>query len=791
MPAIGYPYSLFQGLSDFWTRFFADADQLEALYQGADVLIGQAYLDYLSTVLGIVLQDAIVFDKELYQMVLIREDQLAFIEGDVMADNRWSFALPAPIVSFASLDNQVVEPTASLEPNLDFEFSDGDVLFHVDPTNPTGNGMPLNGYARRAVDVAVGGQFTDSTVANWVTLNVYKGDTIRLLYVGTLGLQRKIADFPIVVVRPTALFVSSATSLPLPAAGVPYVILRVPFDSIVTGESFTLVSSTATFAHTRLDQGSVRVFAKGPLGADVVEGVDYSINYEAGIITQITTWQGLPGPYQVSYTWREEIYPASGPSPRLATTGVIVSSATTATVLQMAMWAPNSLVDRMTLANNFGALIGYSQPSSEAYRAFLQGIFQLYILGPVLDRLESALNVVMNLPVVHNDAETYQSTDLTDPLVDRILTTNIATNQTVYYAFPKGTPLRTDLNPGQLLTAFEVLTTAVTVTDYVQTPDWWYGQVIPTELFSPVDGVYPSYERRSAQPFYILHVADPEDGAQAGDPGLFCGADENGFIPPPGQPVYRHRLGFVLMDTYLKYHTFTVQFDAATLALITGIEFAQSLANLNNLVLSAKPAHTYVFVTPTTLFLDQIMVTEDDISFARLVGSRVYGPDEVIFTDATPTSGEGLWYSGDYFHYELWTAVTAFPSTGVPVTLANPPTAPRRRLLVRLYNPGTIGGVVLVENVDYTVDYVNCTVTRLTAWDATTVSLVYRQLNIGNLTHAPIPAGDMPLLAAGVDPALITAAYNPSAAGWDGVIEPPTAPRDMGMVERALIVAVS
>jgi hypothetical protein len=39
-----------------------------------------------------------------------------------------------------------------------------------------------------------------------------------------------------------------------------------------------------------------------------------------------------------------------------------------------------------------------------------------------------------------------------------------------------------------------------------------------------------------------------------------------------------------------------------------------------------------------------------------------------------------------------------------------------------------------------------------------------------------------------VDPALITAAFNPTAAGWDGVNTPVTAPRDMGMVERALIV---
>ena len=794
MPAIGYPYNFIRGLSDFWTRFFADADQLEALYNATAVQIGQAYLDYMSAVLGVALKDALVYDREYYYMLAIREDEMRFVAGDITADNRWAYALPDPVVTFASIDNRAIEPTASLEVQRDFEVTDRVVTFKVDPTNPTGNGLPLPGYARRTVDVSVGGSFTDTTVPAWTTSSfVMKGDTLRILDVGPSPgfLQLKREDHVIVVVRDPALFVSSdAPIVTALGSGVNFVVLRVPSNAQVSAESFTVVGGQATLANTRLDVGSVRVYAKGPSGADVVEGTDYTINYESGIIFQVTAWQGLPGPYGVDYTWKQEIYPGAGASPRVSPYGTVISSTTTTRVLQLAAWAPDTLVDRRTLANNFGAFIGRQEDSTEAYRAFLEGIFQLYILGPVLERIESALNVVLNLPVVRNDGELYQSTDFSDPTVIRIITLLPTTNQTLTYEFPIGTPVRTDLVAGQSLLSFDPLTTAVTVTDYVQTPQWWYGETIPQQLFSPINGQVPPAFRRVASPYYIPNVVNPVDGAQVGDPGLVVGADENGFVATPrgSDPPLRHRMAFVLMDRYMKYHTFSVKFDAAALSATIGSAFAQSLKDLNDLVLSAKPSHTFAFTTPTTSFEDDITIGEDDISFDRLVGSRVYGPDEVIFTDDPPVVGGGVWAVGDYFHYELFTVSTAFPVVAAPVTLANAPTPPRRGYLVRAYVAGDVGGVALVENVDYTINYANRTITRLTAWTSTTVNVTYRQLNIGNLMDASIGAGDMPLLINGNDPATITAAFNPSAAGWDGINTPVTAPRDIGMVEHALIV---
>lgn len=791
MPALGFSYNFLQGLSDFWQRFFADSDQLSALYKGSALLIGQAYLDLLSATLGVSLKDCIALDRENYQLITFREDELRFVQGAIPAADRWSCKLPDPVVSFASLDNRVVEPTTSLEPSLDYDLADRTARFRVDPTNPSGTGLPLPGYARRSVDVDTGGRFTDSVITNWITgTSVKKGDTLRILDVGQGPdfFQRKRKDYDIILIRANGAYVAPENDLPAPATGVVYVILRVTSDARVVAESFSMPATSAMLAHRRLDEGSLRVYAKGPLGSDVVEGVDYEVNYEHGIITRLTTWQNLPGPYGADYTWRAEIHPVSGSLPRKSSTGVIATSATTTRVIQIAMWAPDALVDRRTLANNFGSFIGRSNNSTEAYRSFLEGIFQLYVLGPVLERIESALNVVLNLPVVRDDGEIYRSTDLSDPLVDRILTTHPSTKQTVTYEFPKGTPFRSDLVAGLKLLSFEPLTIAVAVTDYISTPNWWHGEVIPEQLFTPVGGSVPTVFRRIASPYYIAHTVNPADGAQVGDPGLVVGGDEDGFTPGAGHPIFRHRVAFVLMDRYLKFHTFSVKFDAIALSASVGSAFAQSLRDLNELVLTAKPAHTYVFATPTTSFRDVIAVSEASISFARKVGSRMYGPDKVIFTDGPPVVGAGVWNVNDYFKYELFTASTAFPVIGTAVAMANPAVAPRRRRLVRVFVGGFIGGLALVENVDYTVNYTNCTVTRLTAWTSTTVNVVYRQLNIGNVVNAPIGAGDMPLLIGGVDPALITAAFNPTATGWDGVITPLTAPQDIGMVERALIV---
>jgi hypothetical protein len=836
MPAIDFPHSFLEGLSDFWQRFFNEADQLDAMYQGSAILMGQAYLDLLANVLGVSLKDAPIFHKEYFKLVTLREDQLRYERGAASDDDRWVYAITDDLVSFASLDNRVLEPTASLQERLDYVLAPGQIRFKVDPTDPTGSGLPLPGFARRGLDVAAGGAFDDTSrgaATSWESLGVRKGDTLRLLDVGPDPLvpqQRKRTDHAIALVRHAALFVGSATPLSAAAEARSYVVLRRPARPEVAFEPLAFSDSdgrtTASLGHMHLDQESVRVFARGPGGADVVDGVDYVIDHERGELHRLTAWQESSAP-TIRYTWMEEVWPQDGGVPRASTTGVVRSGPTTTRVVQMALWAPDAFVDRRVLARNFGSLIGVERDSSESYRTFLRGIFQLYVLGPVLERIESALNVVLGLPVVRDDGEVLAGVDTTEPLVNRVTTQRPATRQLATYEFPKETPLRADLTMAQVgrltFQAFEPLTTAITVTDYVQAPTWWQSVTVPPELFAEASGTPATSARRTASPFYVKHVVGANDQPRFGDPGLKVGADEHGFQPPPGHPTFRHRLAFVLMDQFLKYHTFFVRFDPTVFAQ-AGARFARSFSDLETLVLTAKPSHTFAIVQPATTFLDRVQVPEagvyqpqryhgadhdaaevypsvdalpDPGQPSALLGLSLHvgvstpegQRDQVLFTDGPLVFGVNDWKFGDHFHYEPVAALLDFPTVGADVALPGGPPSPRRRRVVRAFVASAVNGRRLVENVDYLVDPKNATFRRLTGWDQTTaVAVSVLQLDIGNVAGAPPdPAlGDGPLLLAATDPAHRTARF------LDGLGQtvPATDARDLGLVERALTVRV-
>lgn len=89
--------------------------------------------------------------------------------------------------------------------------------------------------------------------------------------------------------------------------------------------------------------------------------------------------------------------------------GIATAGATTAFIRRMSVWAPDALVDRYNLYNTFGYLIDRFDRSSEEYRAFIRGIFQLFMLGPTLERFESAVNTVAGIPVIRDDGETLLS----------------------------------------------------------------------------------------------------------------------------------------------------------------------------------------------------------------------------------------------------------------------------------------------------------------------------------------------------------------------------------------------
>lgn len=269
-------------------------------------------------------------------------------------------------------------------------------------------------------------------------------------------------------------------------------------------------------------------------------------------------------------------------------------------VLELGMWAPDALIDKYHLYFSYGYLIDRIQHSSEAYRALIRGLFQLFMLGPTLERFESAINVAAGLSVIRDDGEIfldYESGALrmgSDGVFDAFTQTftsptaafvpedlsnhvyaktgfnanklfriaAVVNNTTVLlvetpttdtgisweitatsehaivtsrarYSYPRSAPLKAKfLNPANegvlVLRAFEVVTAAFTITDYVETPFWWESARIPQVLLPD----YSTPQRRQSTPALFENIINPGDGGCVGDPGYFVGADDEGSVIP-------------------------------------------------------------------------------------------------------------------------------------------------------------------------------------------------------------------------------------------------------------------
>ena len=268
--------------------------------------------------------------------------------------------------------------------------------------------------------------------------------------------------------------------------------------------------------------------------------------------------------------------------------GVINNTITTTLVPQITMWGVDVRVDNQDLYNSFGRIINQKDYSSEVYRNLIRGIMQLYVFGPTLKRLQSGLNVVAGLPVIASDGEVLTNYQINTPSAGlKTVTTNVNT-----YVFPSATPLRTDVtnsaNYGVLsFQAFEALTNAIIVDDYLTNPTWWFRIKIPASL---LPGKSDAYLRVS--PELYPNVVNGADGGCVGDPGLFVGANEDGTSGPSTGTYlgvatytnYHHKASFVLMNDFLKTHMFNVIIDTSV----------TNASQVRALVLEVKPAHTTV-----------------------------------------------------------------------------------------------------------------------------------------------------------------------------------------------------
>jgi hypothetical protein len=109
----------------------------------------------------------------------------------------------------------------------------------------------------------------------------------------------------------------------------------------------------------------------------------------------------------------------------------------------------------------------------------------------------------------------------------------------------------------KIFKAFEVLTDAFTVTDYVEDPQWWDFIQIPSELMPN-----QSSFRRQSSSVLFENVVNPSDDARLGDPGFYIGADSDGVVPAVSTVRVGVGAGYITSDPLYPFSN-NVYFDAA------------------------------------------------------------------------------------------------------------------------------------------------------------------------------------------------------------------------------------
>lgn len=568
---------------------------------------------------------------------------------------------------------------------------------------------------------------------------------------------------------------------PVPAPDLPYV-PNPPYSPSNPPPEYT-----TDLGYRHLVPGSVVVVAKKADGSGdpVEEGVDYTVDYLRGKIYQTTYWSD--GSYgRCNFQYMEEVYLSGSGEVSLQTIG---------TVKQLSFWCPTVVVDRFNLWYNYGSMLNRFEASSEQYKAFLLGIMYLYVTGPILQRIEAALNVAAGYPVIEQDGEVLTGYDdgvnaqgadaeivsatktvILDPLehvlseldvggyivfsdpasdankgrfqiveidtstntaelvsdfdlVDEtgvawVITHNylkIVTTNRRTYEYPFNVPIREDvqdeLNFGALtFEAFEPLTEAFRVTDYLEDPQWWVDRQIPQILWPqvvPEDA--PRVRRRAAKQLYE-HVIGADDFACIGDPGLYIGADESGTVLTPNDnsggpgigdpvPIHRHNAAYVIFDQYLKMHMFYISFSP-DLELDSDFK-----SDLEDIVLVAKPSWTYPNVDLNDIYIDNVTlydifdIPEIDFDFGEDGGENIYLANNELYIG----DEEAPWYIGDFFKYDdapdQLTAGT-YPDPIPPGTQFIIPGVPAGASLLThtVHCQRTSDGKEAIEGRDYTIN---------------------------------------------------------------------------------------
>jgi len=486
--------TLLEGLSSFWQTVFADRNQLKQLYAATEVQLGQAYLDLLTQILNVSLDDIPVFNKEYWHLVTLRRD---LTRTGTDATYPYVHPLPERLVSAPFLMNQVLAPTIILEHQVDYvvDVENQEIRFR---DNPFG----MAGMTSRQISVV------PTLYAEGVSASFSLAQPSRLTVETRIDAGSGAVTYG-----------TTTITLPATAKGLARV-----------GDVITLLGGAIAVATSRT---IVEVVSPAQVTVDATVTAETGLSWAVSQPTRFTaqdvnTQITMTDPRDRTKTQTRVIQSVVSPTVVEFTEAVTLFTAdqqnigwqhtSQERVDQVALWSSDALLDLDNLYRSFGSLLRRRDVSSERYKALIRGIWQLFVNGPALPRIESALNLFVGVPVVRSEHEYVVSVDTSAATVDVVVTSRTS------YAVPKGS-LKSQIVPNYVLKAFESLTTLFTLADNVSDPLWFYNKRIPPELVAlsntqdhPIDPQLYENNATLSRPLLV------------GEPRVFIGADENGAV---------------------------------------------------------------------------------------------------------------------------------------------------------------------------------------------------------------------------------------------------------------------
>jgi hypothetical protein len=229
-------------------------------------------------------------------------------------------------------------------------------------------------------------------------------------------------------------------------------------------------------------------------------------------------------------------------------------------VTEVAFWLPNTSVDEEWLFKDYGILIDRrnTKESSEQYRAFTYGLFNYFMKGPTLERVESALNIINNIPVARQDGEIVELVNSS--------TRTVVTDKNIYTL-----PIRATIGvkEGDVLHAFQPLSDSFEVGDYISKPDWWDGIYLNPNVMSSTARIYADLGLLADIAVGTFNYSDYEANPNfppPQDPYFAIGPYPVGFETSEllsaklGAPHQRHI--YNVFNNMLKHHNFFIRYNA-------------------------------------------------------------------------------------------------------------------------------------------------------------------------------------------------------------------------------------